>query len=355
VYKHGHISGNGVFTRKCQTFFEDEFGFRKTLLTTSCTDALEMTTLLLDIKPGDEVIMPSYTFVSTAVAFVRQGARIVFVDSRDDNPGMDEDSIEELISGKTRVIVPVHYAGIACDMDKIMGIADEHGLFVVEDAAQSIDSYYKRRPLGGIGNLGCFSFHETKNIQCGEGGMLSVNDERFVKRSEIVWEKGTNRAEFFRGEIDKYGWVDVGSSFLPSDIIASFLFAQLENLNDIQEKRKKIWEKYYRELKPISEEGNFGIPVIPEYSTCNGHMFYLVCNSLDERSRLIAFLAEKGIHAVFHYSSLHKSEYYRKEHDGRILKNADRFSDCLVRLPFYYELQDRDIEEIVGRISEFYK
>jgi len=251
----GHISGNGMFTKKCQTFFEERWGFKKCLLTTSCTDALEMSALLLDIKPGDEVIMPSYTFVSTALAFVRQGAKIVFVDSREDHPNMDESLIEALITPQTRAIVPVHYAGMACDMDKIIALAEKYNLFVVEDAAQAIDSYYNGKPLGSMGHLGCFSFHETKNIQSGEGGMLAINDERFMKRAEIVWEKGTNRAEFFRGEVNKYGWVDIGSSFLPSDIIAAFLYAQLENLDDIQKRRKDIWNTYYDGLKPLADKG----------------------------------------------------------------------------------------------------
>ena len=351
----GKISGNGMFTKKCQGFFEELYGFKKILLTTSCTDALEMSALLLNIQPGDEVIMPSYTFVSTAVAFVRQGAKIVFADSKSNHPGIDEDKIEVLITPKTKVIVPVHYSGVTCDMDKIMALAEKYNLFVVEDAAQSIDSYYKSKPLGSIGHFGCFSFHETKNIQCGEGGMLAINDERFIKRAEIIWEKGTNRAQFFRGEIDKYGWVDIGSSFLPSDIIAAFLFAQLEHLEQIQNKRKEIWKQYYEALKPLEDKGFFKLPKTPEYASNNGHMFYLICRNEKERNELITHLKQNGIYAVFHYLSLHKSPYYKDKHDGRELPNSEMYSDCLVRLPFYYELETKQVGFIINSILQFYK
>ena len=350
----GKISGNGMFTQKCQKFFEEKYGFKKALLTTSCTDALEMCALLADIKEGDEVIIPSYTFVSTAVAFVRQGAKIVFADSYNNNPNIDADKIEELITPKTRAIVPVHYAGIACDMDKIMELADKYNLIVIEDAAQAIDSFYiskdgTRKALGSIGHLAAFSFHETKNIISGEGGMLAINDERFIHRAEIIWEKGTNRAEFFRGEVNKYGWVDTGSSFLPSEIISAFLWAQLENLEDIQQKRKNIWNQYYNGLK--SREGiDFLLPNIPEYATNNAHMFFLVCHNLEERTALIKKLKDHGILAVFHYLSLHKSDFYLEKHDGRILPNTDRFTDCLVRLPLFYELPESEIENIIHMI-----
>jgi len=351
----GQISGNGMFTKKCQRFLEERYGFKKTLLTTSCTDALEMCALLLNIQSGDEVIMPSYTFVSTAVAFVRQGAKIVFADSKPSHPGVNEDKIEELITPKTKVIVPVHYGGIACDMDKIMALADKYDLFVVEDAAQSIDGFYKGKPLGSIGHFGCFSFHETKNIQCGEGGMLAINDERVIKRAEIIWEKGTNRAAFWRGEVDKYGWVDIGSSFLPSDIIAAYLFAQLEHLEQIQKKRKEIWKQYYEALKPLEDKGFFKLPLIPEYATNNGHAFYLICRNEKERNELITHLKQNGIYAVFHYLSLHKSPYYKDKHDGRILPNSDRYSNCLVRLPFYYELKFDDINKILYNLNEYFR
>ncbi|MDT8394533.1 MAG: dTDP-4-amino-4,6-dideoxygalactose transaminase [Bacteroidales bacterium] len=351
----GHISGNGPYTKKCQAYFEKRWGFKKCLLTTSCTDALEMSALLLDIQPGDEVIMPSYTFVSTALAFVRQGARIVFLDSKKDHPNMDEDLIGGLITPKTKVIVPVHYAGVACNMDRIMALAEKHGLFVVEDAAQAIDSYYKGKPLGSIGHLGCFSFHETKNIQSGEGGLLAINDERFVKRAEIIWEKGTNRAEFFRGEVNKYGWVDIGSSFLPSDIIAAFLYAQLEKLDDIQARRKAIWNTYYEGLKPLAEKGLFDIPAIPAYATNNAHMFFLVCNSAEGRNGLIRHLKENGVHAVFHYLSLQQSAFYKKYGDDSKLPNCERYTDGLLRLPMYYELQIKKVEEITELIKHYFE
>lgn len=346
----GKISGNGKYTQLCQNFFEERWGFKKTLLTTSCTDALEMCALLLDIKPGDEVIIPSYTFVRTALAFVRQGAKIVFADSRPDHPGIDEDKIEGLITSKTKAIVPVHYAGVACDMDKIMDIAKHHNLFVVEDAAQAIDSYYTgkdgiKRALGTIGHLSAFSFHETKNIQCGEGGLLGINDERFMKRAEIIWEKGTNRAEFFRGEVNKYGWVDIGSSFLPSEVTAAFLWAQLEELEKIQARRREIWEAYYEGLKIWATNNGVRLPFIPDYAINNGHMFYLVCPTADFRSDLIKQLKTNDISAVFHYLSLHRSQYYTNQnHNNSELVQADKYSENLVRLPFYFEL---DIEYLL--------
>lgn len=355
----GKISGNGEFTKKCQQYFENRYGFKKTLLTTSCTDALEMAAILCDIQPGDEVIVPSYTFVSSALAFVREGAKIVFADSCSNNPNIDADKIESLITSRTKVIVPVHYAGVACDMDQIMDIANRYNLFVVEDAAQSIDSFYvspktgERKALGSIGHFGCFSFHETKNIISGEGGMLTINDERFIRRAEIIWEKGTNRAEFFRGEVNKYGWVDVGSSFLPSEVIAAFLWAQIEHLDMIQDKRKLLWNCYYDCLKKLGGEGRFSLPNIPDYATNNAHMFYLVCNNLDERTSLINHLKSNDIAAVFHYLSLHSSPYYRKKHDGRKLPNCDRFADCLVRLPMYYELEECDVEFICNTIIKW--
>jgi len=352
----GKLSGNGVFTKKCQQFFEDKYGFKKCILTTSGTDALEMAAILCDVKLGDEVIVPSYTFVSSALAFVRQGARIVFADSCENNPNIDADKIEALITDKTKVIVPVHYAGVACDMDKIMDIADRHNLFVVEDAAQAIDSYYKDKPLGGIGHFGCFSFHETKNVTAGgEGGLLCVNDERFIRRAEIIWEKGTNRAEFFRGMVNKYGWVDTGSSFLPSEINSAFLYAQLESLEGIQTRRKAIWEQYHNGLKDLSEKGFFSLPDMPDYATNNGHMFYIVCRSLDERTQLISFLKEKGILAPFHYLSLHLSDYYHSvESNIPTLPNCDKFADRLVRLPMFFELKDEEVLYIIQEIHSFY-
>ena len=358
--KSGKISGNGLFTKKCQEFFEKEFGFKKTLLTTSCTDALEMAAILADIKEGDEVIVPSFTFVSTALAFVRQGADIVFTDSYPNNPNIDADQIEALITEKTKAIVVVHYAGVACDMDKIMSIANKHGIIVIEDAAQAIDSYYifkdgTKKALGSIGHLSAFSFHETKNIISGEGGMLCINDNRFIQRAEIIWEKGTNRSQFFRGEVDKYSWVDTGSSFLPSEIISALLWAQIENMRDIQDKRIKIWNRYYEGLssfEPVSIKKP-KLPLVPEYATNNAHMFYLVCDNVDDRTKFIQHLKDKGILSVFHYLSLHKSSYYEKYSTRKSeLPNSDMFSDCLVRLPLFYELTDEQVEYIINTIKE---
>ncbi|NML69372.1 dTDP-4-amino-4,6-dideoxygalactose transaminase [Chryseobacterium sp. RP-3-3] len=350
----GKISGNGIFTQKCHTFFEEKYGFKKVLLTTSCTDALEMCAILADIQSGDEIIVPSYTFVSSALAFVRQNANIIFADSYPDNPNIDTDKIENLITDKTKAIVVVHYAGIACDMEKILEIAEKHNLIVIEDAAQAIDSYYTfrdgtKKALGSIGHLGAFSFHETKNIISGEGGMLTINDERFINRAEIIWEKGTNRSMFFRGEINKYGWVDTGSSFLPSEIISAFLWAQLENIDDIQEKRRAIWNRYYEGLK---DNKNFSLPVIPEFATNNAHMFYIVCKDLSSRTELIKKLKENNILAVFHYLSLHKSEFYTQKHNSRELPNSDHFEECLLRLPFYFELAETEQEKIINIINE---
>ena len=389
----GKLSGNGMFTQRCQAYFEKRYGFQKCLLTTSCTDALEMAAILCDVQPGDEVIIPSYTFVSTALAFVRQGAKIVFADSQANHPNIDADKIEALITPKTKVIVPVHYAGMACDMDKIMALADKYNLLVVEDAAQAVDSFYDPLPpkgeaereckpveiigtsenntktsitnscsplgvtgrsLGSIGHLAAFSFHETKNIISGEGGMLAINDERFTHRAEIIWEKGTNRAEFFRGEVNKYGWVDIGSSFLPSEVIAAFLWAQIEHLDEIQDKRKEHWNRYYEALKPLADKGLFKLPLIPNYATNNAHMFYLVYPSLEERTKLINTLKQNEILAVFHYLSLHSSPYYTEKHDGRVLANCDMFADCLVRLPLFYELSEENLNKIIETITSLY-
>jgi len=351
----GKISGNGIFTKKCHKFFEQKFKFKKTLLTTSCTDALEMAAILLDIKHEDEVIVPSYTFVSSALAFVRQGAKIVFVDSREDHPGMDEKKIESLITRKTKAIVVVHYAGVACDMDIVMKLAKKYNLYVIEDAAQGIDSYYKGRVLGSIGNLGAFSFHETKNIISGEGGLLSINDSSYVDRSEIIWEKGTNRSAFFKGEIDKYGWVDTGSSFLPSELIAAFLYAQLEELTGIQKKRKQLWNTYYLELEMLKQQGILGLPHIPNYASNNAHMFYIVTNGIKERDGLIAFLRSKGIHAVFHYLSLHRSEFYSKNNLVKELPFSDYYANCLIRLPLYYELKANEVRYVADTIKGFFR
>lgn len=349
----GKISGNGDYTKACHSFFEKRYGIKKSLLTTSCTDALEMAAILLGIQPGDEVIMPSFTFVSTANAFVLRGAKIVFADSLPDNPNVDPDEIKRLITPRTKAVVVVHYAGVACDMDAIMELADKSGIFVVEDAAQSVESQYGDRYLGSIGHLAAFSFHETKNIISGEGGMLAINDERFFDRAEIIWEKGTNRSAFFRGEVNKYGWVDVGSSFLPSEIIAAFLYAQLENVEDIQQRRVQIWSDYYEALSFLSDRGDY-LARIPENATNNGHMFYLTCQNLEERDGLIDFVRSRGAHPVFHYLSLHKSPFYEDKHDGRELANSDRYMDTLVRLPFYYDL-GRDQDIIIDAVKEYFK
>ena len=358
---NGKLSGNGEFTKRCQHFFEERYGFRKAVLTTSGTDALEMCAMLCNLNPGDEVIVPSYTFVSTALAFLREGAKIVFADSMKRNPNMDAETIESLITPRTKVIAPVHYAGVACDMDVIMAIAEKYNLIVVEDAAQAIDSYYKGRPLGSIGHLAAFSFHETKNVTAGgEGGLLVVNDERFARRAEIIWEKGTNRAEFFRGEVNKYGWVDMGSSFLPAEINAAFLWAQLENLDEIQSKRKQLWNRYYERLSLLGENlrkeagiAPFALPNIPDYATNNAHMFYLVFPSLERRTEFIKYMKEHGVLTPFHYLALHQSEFYHNKHDGRMLPECDRYADTLVRLPMFYDLDIEQAENICKLIREY--
>lgn len=357
----GQLSGNGKFTKRCQKWFENSYGFKKCLLTTSGTDALEMCAMLCDLKPGDEVIIPSYTFVSTALAFLREGAKAVFADSMKRNPNLDAELLESLITPRTKVIVPVHYAGVACDMDAIMTVAEKHNLLVVEDAAQAIDSYYTSNithqtlPLGGIGHLAAFSFHETKNITAGgEGGLLAVNDERFIRRAEIIWEKGTNRAEFFRGAVNKYGWVDMGSSFLPAEINAAFLWAQLENLDEIQSKRKALWNRYYELLKPLADKGYFKLPDLPEYASNNAHMFYLVLPDLEKRTALIKYLKEHDIQSVFHYLSLHSSQYYQDKHDGRELPECDRYADTLMRLPMFFDLEIEQVEQICTYITEYF-
>lgn len=346
------MSGNGEFTKKCHRFFEEKYGFKKVLLCTSGTDALEMCAMLCDLKPGDEVIVPSYTFVSTALCFLRERAKVVFADSGVDNPNITLDNIKPLVTPRTKVIAVVHYAGVACDMDAIMEFANERGILVVEDAAHSIDSYYKGKPLGGIGHLGAFSFHETKNISSGEGGMLVVNDERFIRRAEIIWEKGTNRAEFYRGMVNKYGWCDMGSSFLPSEFNAAYLWAQLEQMDDIQGKRKHIWNMYDDGLRG-KMDSRIKLPVIPNDATNNAHMYYMVCPSLEYRTKLMNYLKDNGIQTTFHYLPLHSSNYYNDKHDGRILSNCDMYGDTLVRLPLFYELKDDEVFHIVKTILSF--
>ncbi|HEY0655288.1 MAG TPA: dTDP-4-amino-4,6-dideoxygalactose transaminase [Chryseosolibacter sp.] len=348
------ISGNGYFTQKCHRLLEQRYGIKKVLLTSSCTDALEMCALLLNISEGDEVIMPSYTFVSTANAFVLRGARIVFADSMPSNPNVSVASIEQLITPRTKAIVVVHYAGISCDMDQVMSLARSKNLFVIEDAAQGIESRYKGKPLGSIGHLATFSFHETKNVISGEGGALLINDQTFIQRAEILWEKGTNRSAFFRGEVDKYNWIDIGSSFLPSDITAAFLLAQLEAIDAIQKKRMFLWNAYYAGLKHLKSVG-VGLPEIPQDCQHNGHIFYLVCRSGQEREDILKFLNSNGVNAIFHYLSLHKSQFYARSHSGGDLPNCDKYHDCLIRLPLYFELSVEDSAYVIGLVSAFFE
>jgi dTDP-4-amino-4,6-dideoxygalactose transaminase len=351
----GHVSGNGPMTKKCHAFFEQRWGFKKCLFTSSCTDALEMCALLLELKDGDEVVVPAYTFVSSALAFTREGAKITFVDSRADRPGIDESAIEAAITSKTKAIVVVHYAGVACDMDVVMSIADRHGITVIEDAAQAVDSYYKGRPLGGIGHLGCFSFHETKNIHCGEGGMLVVNDERFLARAEILWEKGTNRSQFFRGEANKYGWVDTGSSFLASDLSAACLYGQLKCLDAIQGERVKLWDWYYGALAERNLAGLVRLPLIPSDATNNAHNFHLVTKSNALRNELIASLKAAGYHSTFHYLALNHSEYHLHTNKYVECAYAEMYEECLVRLPFYIGIKKEAVQEIAGIIERVVK
>lgn len=347
------LSGNGNFTKRCHQFFENRYGFKKCLLTNSATAALEMAAILVDIKPGDEVIVPSFTFVSTANAFVLRGAKIIFADSAFHNPNINPFEIEHLITKRTKAIVVVHYAGISCDMEKIMSVASRHGLYVIEDAAQAIESSYNGRALGSIGHLGCFSFHETKNIISGEGGALLINDPSFISRAEIIWEKGTNRSAFFRGEVAKYNWIDVGSSFLPSEMTAAFLYAQIESIDDIQRRRHLLWSLYYENLKELENIG-VGLPDVPAFCKHNAHLFYLVCRNPDERSRFLDYLNANGINAIFHYLSLHKSPYYAPHYQGDELPGSDRFENNLVRLPLYYELEEEKVIYIVNMIKRFF-
>lgn len=347
----GSLAGNGKYTRLCQQFFENKFGFNKTLLTTSCTDALEMSALLTDIQPGDEVIMPSYTFVSTANAFVLRGAKVVFADTLPHLPLLDSADVEKRITPRTRAIVVVHYCGMACPMDEFIDLARRQQLLLIEDAAHAYDSYYKGKPLGSFGHLATFSFHETKNIISGEGGLLVVNDPDLVERAEIIWEKGTNRAAFYRGETDKYSWVEAGSSFLPSDIIAAFLYAQLKKADLIQRKRKQIWYSYYQYLQPLHERGLIQLPQLPSYATVNGNFFYFTLNDTTKRDGLLKALLAKGIHAVFHYLPLHQSPFYLKHNPAETLPNTERFAASIVRLPFFVGLKEKEIKWICDTVT----
>ena len=350
----GQLSGDGDYTRKCNAWLENELGIKKVLLTNSCTASLEMAALLCDIQPGDEVIMPSYTFVSTANAFVLRGAKPVFVDIRSDTLNIDEKLIEKAISKRTKVIVPVHYAGVACEMDMIMDIARKYNLIVVEDAAQGVDAYYKGRALGSIGDFGCFSFHETKNFISGEGGALAVNVEQSIRRAEIIREKGTNRAEFFRGEVDKYTWQSIGSSYLPSELIAAFLYAQLECAENITRKRLEIWNHYYDELQPLAQNGDIALPKIPDECQHNGHLFYCILKNENTRDRFLKFLKEKDILAIFHYIPLHLSPMAKKMHLNTDLPVSTDLASRIVRLPIYFMLSKEEQTYIIATVKEFF-
>ncbi|MBQ2959719.1 MAG: dTDP-4-amino-4,6-dideoxygalactose transaminase [Oscillospiraceae bacterium] len=349
------ICGDGAFSKKCHAWLEERFGCRKALLTTSGSSALDMAALLCDIQPGDEVILPSFTFSSTANSFAIYGAKLVFVDVRPDTMNIDETLIESAITEKTRVIVPVHYAGVACEMDIIMDIARRHNLLVVEDAAQGVMSTYKGRPLGTIGDVGCYSFHETKNYSMGEGGAVSVNNPEMVERAEILREKGTNRAKFFRGQVDKYNWVDIGDSFLPSELNAAYLYAQLEVADEINNNRLHSWEEYDKAFRPLEAEGLIDLPVVPEDCVHNAHMYYIKCRSLEERTAFISFLKERGVMAVFHYVPLHSAPAglkFGRFHGEDKYTTAD--SDRLVRLPMYYGLTEEDRNTVIKAVKEFY-
>ena len=356
ILENHHTAGDGPFTKKCQSWLEEQLGSVKVLLTHSCTAALEMAAILADIQPGDEIIMPSYTFVSTANAFVLRGGIPVFVDIRPDTLNINEKLIETAITSRTRAIVPVHYAGVACAMDSIMGIARRHNLLVIEDAAQGIMSTYKGRPLGTIGNFGTLSFHETKNIIAGEGGALAINDELFAERAEIVRDKGTNRSQFLRGKVDKYTWMDIGSSYLLSDILAAFLYAQMESAGQISSRRSLLYDLYMQNLQSLSLKGILQLPGVPPDSSGKGHIFYIVTGSLQERNDLAAFLSQHGITAVFHYVPLHGSPAGKQY--GRTcgtMEVTERISDCLLRLPLYYEMKEDDVCAITDKIKYFYQ
>ena len=352
VIASGKIASNGKFTSKCERFFEERYDFKRALLTTSCTTALEMAALLIDIKPGDEIIVPSYTYVSTANVFEKLGGKVIFVDTCVEFPNLDPEKLVKLITHKTKAIVPMHYAGVSCDMDRIMEIANHHHLFVIEDAAMSIDNTYDNKYIGSLGHFAAFSFHETKNISCGEGGLLVVNDSKFIERAEILRDKGTNRKQFLKGAVDKYEWVDIGGSFAPNEITAAYLFAQLEHLDLIQNKRLEIWNAYFKEFETI-ESHLIDIPKTPSYSKSNGHGFFIVCNSKETRVDLIHFMAKKGIQLSFHYQALHQSKYYLDRNQAISLPNSERFSDGLVRFPLYAEMDIEKVQLICGDVREF--
>jgi len=354
VQEYGKFSGNGSFTQQCHDWFESNMDIEKAFLTTSCTHALELSALLIDIQPGDEVIMPSYTFVSTSNAFVLRGANVVFVDINPDTMNMDMDLLESAISDQTKAVVPVHYAGVACEMDKLMDIASKHNLYVIEDAAQGIGATYKGKKLGSIGDLGTISFHDTKNLHCGEGGVLLINNENLIESAEIIREKGTNRKRFLRGQVDKYTWVDIGSSYSPSELNAAFLISQLKQLEKITEKRRKLWTSYYNNLISLELQGLIELPKVPEDRTHNAHIFYIKCADIDERSSLISYLYSKNIQAVFHYIPLHASKAGKKYGYMSLDKYTTSESQRLLRLPMYFDLKTSQVESIADHISEFY-
>lgn len=355
AYELGKVSGDGVFTKWCNNFIEATFGAKKALLTTSGTHALEMAMLLIDLEPDDEVILPSYTFVSTVNAIILRGARPVFVDIREDSLNIDEQAIETVITSKTKAIFPVHYAGVGCQMDVIMDIAKKHDLFVVEDAAQGVNAKFKNQYLGTIGHIGCYSFHETKNYSMGEGGAILINDEQFIERAEIIREKGTNRSKFFRGEIDKYTWVDVGSSYLPSEINAAVLKVQFEHLDEIQNKRNEIFSRYKKGLDDLGKSGKIRLPITPKECVSNSHMFYMLTEHIEQRTRLINYLKERGIYSVFHYVPLHESEYYKRNFSNLSLPVTERLSSQLLRLPMFYSLSISEVDQVIESIQKFYK
>ena len=347
-------SGDSEFTGICNTLLKKCLYNRAfPLLTTSCTHSLEMSALILKLKPGDEVIMPSYTFVSTANAFLMRGARIIFCDSQKQNPNMDIDHVRSLITNKTKVIVPVHYAGISCDMDQLISMSKGLDIRIVEDNAHGMGAYYKDIPLGTIGDLGCLSFHDTKNISCGEGGALIINDESLINHAEIIREKGTDRSSFIRGEVDKYGWKKLGSSYLLSDILAAKLVSQFEDLDYITEKRKTLWDYYHNNLFPLEKKGIIKLPDVPKYANHCGHIFYVICEDIKVRDSLINHFRLAGIQTAFHYQSLHKSDYFSDKYQGEDLINSDRYSDCLLRLPLYPDLQNDEIDSVIETLFSY--
>ena len=353
VLMSNQLSGDGNYTKKCQEFFFSKYNMRNTLLTTSGTHSLELAALLLKIKKNDEVIMPSFTFPSTANAFLLRGAKIIFADSRNDHPNIDVSQVNELVTSNTKAIVPVHYAGVACDMDLISEIATDNGIYVIEDAAQCVDAFYNEKPLGSIGDIGCFSFHDTKNIICGEGGLISMNNPNFTDDAEIIREKGTNRSSFFRGEIDKYGWVSMGSSYLPSEILAAFLYSQLEEVKKITSMKKSVWAYYFDSLNSLSLD--ICLPVIPDYSNHNAHIFHIVLTSEKQRNKMLLFLKKRGIQATFHYQALHASDFFKNEYDGPPLANSIKYSNCLLRLPIYPHLKKTEQNYIIDSVVKFFK